>query len=441
MRVDQDPEGADLLQEALTEQPAVPLETKRLYDQRVQRFLDAAALREPDRVPILEPGTNTFPYHYAGYSMAEVLYDLEKTKDAIRRYHRDFDLDSGHTFGAASEGQGPMYELSRTKTFYWSGMPGNVIGDNSIQQFIEFPLVESEEYDQLVKDRSQVLLTKALPRAYGLFEPLANLNLNSLFYPAFGYNGLVGAAAQPEFQQMVQGMAQLAALGMEYGQQAGAFAQEIESMGYPLMSPLIMLVSYDAISDFLRGTMGMSTDLYDFPEKVKFILDEHVSLAVDAVLHGPAFPNRFVFIPMHKGMDGFLSDAQYEEFYFPYLLRIVDAIISVGMIPYVYTEGRYTTRLPFLKQLPKGKCVVHFEDVDMAEAKRELGDVACLTGNYPAHLLTHASPTEVIDKAKRLLDVVMPGGGYIFDFDGGLYNAKPENVEALFATIKEYGKY
>lgn len=35
----------------------------------------------------------------------------------------------------------------------------------------------------------------------------------------------------------------------------------------------------------------------------------------------------------------------------------------------------------------------------------------------------------------------VPGGGYIFDFDGSLENANPENLDAMFETLNQYGKY
>ena len=55
------------------------------YQQRLKRVQDAVALKEPDRIPCF-PMTGTFPFLYAGYTMAEVMYDLEKAKNAIRKY-------------------------------------------------------------------------------------------------------------------------------------------------------------------------------------------------------------------------------------------------------------------------------------------------------------------------------------------------------------------
>ena len=42
---------------------------------------------------------------------------------------------------------------------------------------------------------------------------------------------------------------------------------------------------------------------------------------------------------------------------------------------------------------------------------------------------------------KRLLDTCMPGGGYLFDFNGSLENAKPENLDAVFEILEKEGKY
>jgi uroporphyrinogen-III decarboxylase len=201
-----------------------------------------------------------------------------------------------------------------------------------------------------------------------------------------------------------------------------------------------VIVSFDSYSDFVRGTFGAGADIYDRPEAVKAFIDRCTELSIAGIRANP-IPERMVFIPMHKAMDGFMSDDHYAEFYWPYLLAIVEAIIDVGMTPYVYTEGPYYSRLKFLAQLPVGKCVVHFEGVDMAVAKRELGDIACLSGNFPAHFLLNASKQQVVDKVKALLDVCAPGGGYIFDLDGGLYDYPAENVAAMYETVKEYGKY
>ena len=69
-----------------------------------------------------------------------------------------------------------------------------------------------------------------------------------------------------------------------------------------------------------------------------------------------------------------------------------------------------------------------------------LGDIACLSGNLPIYELEFGTKEKVIDCTKYLMDTLAPGGGYIFDCDGTIENAKPENLEAMFDTAVTFGK-
>jgi uroporphyrinogen-III decarboxylase len=48
---------------------------------------------------------------------------------------------------------------------------------------------------------------------------------------------------------------------------------------------------------------------------------------------------------------------------------------------------------------------------------------------------------EVIAKTKENIDILAPGGGYIFDLSDTMEDCKPELVEAMFDTVKTYGVY
>ena len=152
-------------------------------------------------------------------------------------------------------------------------------------------------------------------------------------------------------------------------------------------------------------------------------------------------PVKRVFFPLHKAMDGFMSDDQYDKLYWKPLKKIMMALIDMGVTPFIYTEGPYNTRLDHLMDVPKGKVLYHFEKVDMKEAKRKLSGIACISGNLSISNLEFAKKEVVVRETIELLETCMPGGGYIFDFDGGLENANPENLDAMFETLDKYGKY
>jgi len=148
-----------------------------------------------------------------------------------------------------------------------------------------------------------------------------------------------------------------------------------------------------------------------------------------------------VFIPLHKGADGFMSDEQYQTFYWPTLKKVILGLIDEGLVPFIFAEGTYDTRLEVVQDIPKGKTIWHFDDTDMARAKKVLGKTACIAGNVPISLLSTGAPGEVKEYCKKLIDVAGKDGGFIMTSGGVIDKAKPENVRAMIEFTKEYGVY
>ena len=100
--------------------------------------------------------------------------------------------------------------------------------------------------------------------------------------------------------------------------------------------------------------------------------------------------NPLIFIPLHKGADGFLSDEQFQKFYWPTLKAVMMGLIDAGIVPLPAAEGGYSSRLKVVQDLPKGKTLWMIDLTDMADAKKTLGKNACLLGNVPSAMLTSA---------------------------------------------------
>jgi uroporphyrinogen-III decarboxylase len=79
--------------------------------------------------------------------------------------------------------------------------------------------------------------------------------------------------------------------------------------------------------------------------------------------------------------------------------------------------------------------------MDMAKAKRALGDVACIAGNVPASLLVTSTPVAVKEACRKLIETCAPGGGYILTGAAGISKGNPENLRAMIEAAKEYGTY
>lgn len=409
---------------------------KAKYDAKWKRVHDAIALREPDQIP-MTPSPSIFPIFHAGYTMTQAIYDesLEIAREAMLKYLHDFDPDNG-TAITNYLGEGRLMELQQPTTMRWSGMPGNPIGDNSLQQFIEFPLLLDDEFDEFFSDRTGWTMRKSLPRESDLLKPLVN------FRPGRGALGMANAVSSPEMRKMIETLWEISDGYKAYYKKRAAISREIEDAGYPILRAGFMAaVPFDHYSDFLRGTLLSLADLYERPEEVRRYIDENFEETIARIKASKGTDDgRHVFMALHKGMDGFMSDEHYREYYWSHLQQIICAIIDAGKVPYIYTEGKYNSRLDCLAEVPPGKVFYHFEQVDMAEAKRKLGGVACISGGFSPYLLNYGTKEQVVDECKRIIDACAPGGGFIFETAYGMDYAKEENVEAMFDTVRNYGK-
>ena len=416
-------------------------EAKKRYDEKVARVEAAIALKEPDRVPMM-PSAALFPMLNAGYTVAEVIYDtsLEKMTKSIVKYLEEFDPDAGLNTGTNYAGEGPMLELERPKNMRWAGMPGKIIDDNSIQQFIEFPTLLDDEFDEFFSDRTGWALHKQLYRESGLLEPLTKLALGGRVSARM----LAAQVSTPEFKAMLEDLWKLSEMSQEYRKNAEKLNKTVYEMGYPVFRGGGAAVPFDSYSDGLRGTILSLQDLYENTEYVEKYIEESIGPMLEMIRMQGKNPNskgKHVFMALHKGMDGFMSDEHYRKYYWRHLQMIIEEIIKAGMVPYIFCEGKYNSRLDCLTEVTPGKVFYHFEEVNMAVAKSKLKDIACISGSFSTNLLQFGTPDQVRDEAKKLLDICAPGGGFIFMTSSGLSHVKKENVEAMFETVREYGKY
>jgi uroporphyrinogen-III decarboxylase len=195
------------------------------------------------------------------------------------------------------------------------------------------------------------------------------------------------------------------------------------------------------ISDFFRGTQGSMLDMFRNPDKLLKATEKMLPIMLQAGLMAKEIGCPRVFMPLHKGLDTFMSPDQFKTFYWPTLKKLLENLISEGLNPVCFWEGDVTSRLEIIGDLPKGKAVHYFERTDIFKAKEILGDTVCIRGNVPISIMTTGNPADVKDYCKKLIDVVGKGGGFIMDCSAVLGAAKSENVKTLIDFTKEYGVY
>ncbi len=109
-----------------------------------------------------------------------------------------------------------------------------------------------------------------------------------------------------------------------------------------------------------------------------------------------------------------------------------------GIVPQLFAEGGYNQRLETICDIPKGKTVWWFDLTDMEQAKKTVGQVACIAGNVPLSLLCTSTPAKVQAYCKNLMDSAGKDGGFIFSTGAGMQGARVENVKAMIDFSKQY---
>jgi uroporphyrinogen-III decarboxylase len=172
---------------------------------------------------------------------------------------------------------------------------------------------------------------------------------------------------------------------------------------------------------------------------VKAAVDRLTPLSIDkAVRAVDTFGIPIILVPLHWGSDGFMSDADYRELYWPPLEALIRGCVDEGVVPLLWTEADYSSRLPVIAeaQLPPGRTLWGFEDTPMKLARDMIGDRCAITGNFPVSLLEVGDEAGVRATVLRLFDDAAGDGNFIFNLGASADEGRPENVHAMFDEAK-----
>lgn len=370
-------------------------------------FEDVFDGKVPERVPMLVFGDNAFCLEYAGYDLRKEQFSLQKNLEAMDKATADFDSDVVFS----------MF-LRMPHLYKMLGAVNFVMGADGFIQHPEIQGLMEDEYDEFIADPIKTLWDKVLPRIY-----------TELAKPGFeGQKALAEA-----FYTFYTSMAVIGA-GMD------AIAEKYSKSVYS-MAPAASCTPLDILSDQLRSFSGISKDIRRRPDKVEAACEALLPVAIKAG-SGPS-ANRYVrtFIPLH--MAPYMREKDFKRFYWPTFKAYVEALDAQGIGTNLFVENDWMRYLDYLNELPP---LTHmsFEFGDPKLIAEKVGKRHIISGLYPLTLLKTGSEQECIDKAKELIDILAPGGQYIFALDKNLLKLKdinPDNLKAVLRFVKEYGKY
>jgi len=409
--------------------------TEELYEEREKRARDAIELKEPDQIPL---SLNADPSKYTDIQRSAAYYDPIGWKRATRQVTIEFEPDMCN---AELPMSGPALAALGVTNRLW---PGGPLPPDYEYQFIEGEYMKEDEYDIFLSDPTDFMIRYYLPRMYESLQPLSKLPPLGLIMT--GFEGITTLLSSPEFRQVAEAVSKAGKEMQEFRKTLGDAYEELAFLGFPPFSQLggggVGGAPFDTVSSFFRGMKGSMLDMYRQPEKLiklcEMILEKRIAKAVPADPKKRGNPKR-TGMPLWRGDKSFMSEEQFNKFYWPGLKGAMLGTIEMGYVPIPFFEAEFGDRLECLLELPKGKVVASVEDVDIAKAREILKGHTCVLARGPFSLKL-CSPQEVAEYYKGIIDKYGKGGGLLLNIrlpDQG----NVEDIKSMMSSIREYARY
>lgn len=412
-------------------------QAKADYQERAGLIRDAIQVeKKPARVPVM-PLTTFAPTQMAGVSGKEAMYNPDAAGKAYVDFMNTYQPDAAGI--APMIMYGPPLETLQYKLYKW---PGNNVPDDSPYQFCEKEYMKPEDYRQLISDPTDYFLRNWIPKTHGALEGLSLLPpIQSTMELPLSGNWLAALGAPP-VQAALKALMEAGKQTFDWIQILGGYLMKIMAAGYPFYAGGATKAPFDTIGDSLRGTTPFMMDMFRIPEKVIEASERLVEPMIATGVEGAVAQNNpLVFIPLHKGADGFMSNEQFEKFYWPTLKAVMRGLSSEGCVPVCFVEGGYNQRLEYLQDTADMRCCYLFDRTDMKEARRILGGKVCIGGGFPVTSILAGTPEKVATEAKELLEAAKGDGGFVMTIGCALDEGKADTMKAFIDASKEFGSY
>ena len=413
-------------------------ELNQKFEERSRLFDDSIACRRTDRVMAAPFYTYLPILLYNDTTIADTMKDWRNAIPSYIRYHEEFQPDLA--YGPEAIFPGSALDALDCKFVRW---PGKHFPDSKIGfQVLDNEYMDPEEYLEYAEDPTGFLMKKILPRHFGKLEGLGKFDFSMAIWHGMLYSSM--AALDPKVKESFDAIQACAAIMGEQVAADGQFYVDMAAKGFPSGVDLVTSAPFDIFNDTLRGFMNVSMDMYDCPDELEVAVKAATKIQVRYLKNSiKARPIKTIGFMLHNGYDMFMSKEQFERFYWPGLKASIDVCVENNVVPWIYVEDSYMSKLDILERdVPAGKVMFTFTGTnDMKAIKERFGNKYCLKGGLLGSVLEYGTKDDVIKMVKEAIDIYAPGGGFILDTDVTLDNAKPENLHALFDTALNYMKY
>jgi uroporphyrinogen decarboxylase len=142
------------------------------------------------------------------------------------------------------------------------------------------------------------------------------------------------------------------------------------------------------------------------------------------------------------------SPALFRKYDLPFIQEAARLCREAGVFSHLHVCGRSMAIVEMVAEESDVDVIEPLEeppagDVDIAEVKRRYGHRLCLKGNINTfEFMLRATPEQVREKARRLIDDCADGGGFVLSTGDQCGRDTPDaNLFALVEVARTYGRY
>ena len=194
----------------------------------------------------------------------------------------------------------------------------------------------------------------------------------------------------------------------------------------------------------LMGMDNFLAAIIEFPDEIHYMLhelakyargvfDRYLEMGVDAVSFSEDLGTQKALM---------MSPAHFREFFIPEYKYAFENVLKENKIINFHSCGCVTEIAGDLAEI--GVTVlnpVQARANDLNRIKQDVYGKTALEGGIDTHLIMTGTPGEVRKEVIRVMEILKPGGGYICGTDQYFPNMPEENMQMLWKTAKEFGKY
>ncbi|WKY45149.1 uroporphyrinogen decarboxylase [Eubacteriaceae bacterium ES2] len=383
-------------------------ESLKRKEEKEKNFKDIYDGKKPARIPVHIQIAHEAAIEFSGLDLKKTQWD----KDAYLSYLEPLcqELTDVDCFPVSMNVRiAAMYQILDAKSF--------VMSSSGVMQHPEMHSMEQDEYDEFIADPYAFMVEKALPRIYKSLDGdprKASMNLTKAFASFEDYK---------KSQLMTMGK-----LSVQYGY------SNLPTGG-------VTEAPYDFVADLLRSFSGISMDIRRCPDKIMEASEAILPYMKKCAVSKMSSNYGRTMIPIH--MPAFMNNKQFEKYWWPSFYKLIEYIVDCGSNCWLLLQGDMMRYIELFNELP-GRQEIRHETGDMADAVKRTSTKHIISGFYPVTMLQTATKEQCIDYAKETIDVMGINGNFIFNFDKPVLSFSGntmENLQAVMATVQDYGKY